>query len=133
MSDLRDILRQCGIEKAMCWGDSSGIQNIKEAGHAAVTIVLSVSGIHAAQILKERFGIPYITGFPVGRKALEEYTFKIKSVLNPAMEKINFSINQAKRENTFERISHIPSVELNFYYFNIIYTNVLEFSRSVNI
>lgn len=50
--------------EAVCFGMGSDIEAVKRAGECEKNIVISPSGIAAAEYLKERFGIPYETAFP---------------------------------------------------------------------
>ena len=60
-------------------GDYSSLENISNSGSANVSLVISESGLAAAQRLESMFGIPYVAGVPIG-KAFSEVLSKL---LNP--------------------------------------------------
>ena len=47
------------------FGMGSGIDEIAKASECEKNIVISTGGIKAAEYLKQNFGIPYETDFPV--------------------------------------------------------------------
>ena len=51
------------------------LEDMQTAGDAVCDLVISSSGLAAAKVLKERFGIPYVVGLPFG----EEYADALKS------------------------------------------------------
>jgi nitrogenase molybdenum-cofactor synthesis protein NifE len=56
---LNSFLREAGFEPP-----AQTFEDLKELGHAAVTLVVSQSGLDAAQYLKDRFGVPWVCGLP---------------------------------------------------------------------
>jgi len=52
---------------------------IERAALADVNLVVSSAGLPAAKILKERFGTPYVTGIPIGKKGMEKLAEKIRA------------------------------------------------------
>ena len=61
---LTDTLRSWGYSSA-CYGMGAGLAEIKKAGNTICNLVVSPSGFKAARWLKERFGAPYVAGFPL--------------------------------------------------------------------
>ena len=59
-------LGKCGFEKGCCMAMGSSLDEIRRAGEADVNLVVSAAGIGAADVMRDRFGIPYVTGLPVG-------------------------------------------------------------------
>ena len=55
-----------GVEINSVFSDGSSIDEIAGAAEADRNIVVSVSGLKTAEYLKDRFGIPYSCGIPVG-------------------------------------------------------------------
>lgn len=66
-------LQREGYEEVCCYGMGSGLDAIRKAGLAEKNLVLSPAGLKAAEYLRERFGTPYETAYPL----LDE-TFKEK-------------------------------------------------------
>lgn len=78
-SSIRRFLSENGMEVIGSWAMGSSLDDLKRAALAEVNLVVSSSGLQAARILYDRFGIPYVIGLPVGeicrsgvRKALSE-------------------------------------------------------------
>ena len=59
-------LEDNGFEVVSKWAMGSSLDEIRRSAEADVDLVVSASGIGAAEVLYERFGIPYIVGVPVG-------------------------------------------------------------------
>ena len=59
------IFTQAYGDSAVCFGMGSGIDEVKRAGECEKNIVVSTGGIKAAEYLKQQFGVPYETDFPV--------------------------------------------------------------------
>ena len=71
MSDLKaaakieDALKAEGWENVCCYGAGEDLSKVEAAGSAAKNVVVSPAGLKAAQYLKERFGTPYETFYPL--------------------------------------------------------------------
>lgn len=67
----------------VCFGMGSGLDEVKKASECERILVISPSGIKAAQYLNERFGIPFETGFPCipEKTAVQTCGIKHKNVL----------------------------------------------------
>ena len=68
---LRDFAADAGFEVSSCWAMGSSLDELARAAEAEVNLVVSATGLKAAQVLRERFGTPYVTGLPVGAFAGE--------------------------------------------------------------
>ncbi|MBR0307277.1 MAG: oxidoreductase [Mogibacterium sp.] len=55
-----------GFEVVSRWAMGSSLDEIKRSADADVNLVVSAAGIGAAEILYEKYGIPYVIGLPVG-------------------------------------------------------------------
>jgi nitrogenase molybdenum-iron protein alpha/beta subunit len=69
---MRSFLAENGMSVQSCWAMGDTLENLSSAGDADLSIVVSTSGIAAAEVLKKRFGIPYVTGIPAGKAAAEQ-------------------------------------------------------------
>lgn len=69
---LRERLRRQHVSVISFWPYGSRAEEIAAAGLADANIVLDKSGEKAAEIMKERFGQPYIIGDPLTDAALVE-------------------------------------------------------------
>lgn len=97
-SGLRMIerLQNLGCGKVACYGMGSGLEDIKKAGAVRCNLVVSPSGIKAAQWLKERFGTPYVLGVPINEKSTEEIKIKIdKALVGDQISKSKENINDS--------------------------------------
>lgn len=64
-----------GYKNVVCYGMGSGLEDVKMASSCEKNIVISASGIKAAEYLKEKFGTPYEVGFPkccIGENVFEQ-------------------------------------------------------------
>ncbi len=76
---LKKFFEKNGIEILSTWAMGSTLEEMAEgAAGADVNIVISASGIKAADYLKEKYGTPYVTGIPVGRKHSKDFIDMIK-------------------------------------------------------
>ena len=55
------------------------LENLASAGGADVSAAVSVTGLPAAEVLKRKFGGPYVTGLPVGKKASEKFIRELRA------------------------------------------------------
>jgi nitrogenase molybdenum-cofactor synthesis protein NifE len=69
---MRTFLAENGMSVQSCWAMGDTLETLSSAGDADLSIVVSTSGIAAAEVLKKRFGIPYVTGIPAGKAAAEK-------------------------------------------------------------
>lgn len=63
---IRRFLLKRGFSVSSIWAMGSRIEEIEMAGRASVNLVVSYGGLKAAQIMKKRFGQPYVIGVPIG-------------------------------------------------------------------
>ncbi len=64
---IRRFLTGCGFDVVSTWCMGSSLKDIAKAGTADVSLVVSYSGLAAAEDIKRRFGIPYVVGVPIGK------------------------------------------------------------------
>ena len=62
---LRKYYNDLGYDKVYCYGMGDGLDAVEKAGLVEKNIVLSPAGIKAAEYLKQRFGTPYETAWPL--------------------------------------------------------------------
>ena len=61
-------LKRSGFELVSCMAMGSSIDDIRRASAAHVNLVVSSCGIATAELLRQRFGTPWVAGVPVGEK-----------------------------------------------------------------
>ncbi len=66
VGSLRQWLHENGFSAVSCFAMGDSLDSLKKAASAKVSLVISQTGIPAAQYLFEQFGIPYVCGIPTG-------------------------------------------------------------------
>ena len=75
---LRNCLAAGGFSVLSCWAMDSDLAEIGRAAGAQVNLVVSASGLAAAETLHKRFGTPYVTGLPVAGRRTERLLAALK-------------------------------------------------------
>ncbi|MCI6732449.1 MAG: nitrogenase component 1, partial [Lachnospiraceae bacterium] len=65
VSSIRKILENHGWQIISCYAMGDSLEDLKKAGEADVSLVVSSVGLRAAKVLEERYGIPWVAGTPV--------------------------------------------------------------------
>ncbi len=68
INSIKEWLAEYGFELVSCLAMGSELSDISKAAAARVNLVISYSGLAAAQYMNRKFGIPYVCGVPVGRR-----------------------------------------------------------------
>lgn len=84
---LKALLKEQGYNIVSCWSMRSDLNTISKAASAELNVVISASGLDAARYLKNKYGIPYITGMPVGDKGTRILFDKIETELYGTLPK----------------------------------------------
>lgn len=63
---LRETVERVGFSVNTCWAMGDSLETLSHAGEAPVNLVVSAIGLKAAEVLRERFGTPYVVGTPLG-------------------------------------------------------------------
>ena len=69
---IQELLEEHGFTVRSTWAMGDTLENLLSSGDADVNLVISTTGFAAAKRMRERFGIPYVVGCPVGRAAAEK-------------------------------------------------------------
>ncbi len=69
---IQELLEDHGFAVRSTWAMGDTLENLLSSGDADVNLVISATGFAAAKRMRERFGIPYVIGCPVGRAAAEK-------------------------------------------------------------
>ncbi|MEE1352784.1 MAG: nitrogenase component 1 [Acutalibacteraceae bacterium] len=75
---LRQFCADSGFVLQSCWAMGDSLDTLKSAASATVNLVVSSTGIDAAKILQEKFGIPYVIGLPCGRSGWESVAAAVR-------------------------------------------------------
>lgn len=63
---LVGLLNNAGWKVQSCWSMGRYVEGIPSAGRAILNLVVSSSGLRAAEVLRKRFGTPWVAGVPTG-------------------------------------------------------------------
>ncbi len=77
ISSLKDVLLQNGFELVASFCEGLTMQGIRDAAQASLNLVVSQAGMQPAKYLEQKFGIPYLVGVPLGRRAQADW---VKSI-----------------------------------------------------
>ena len=75
---IEELLEDHGFAVRSTWAMGDTLENILSSGDADVNLVISATGFAAAKKMRERFGIPYVIGCPVGRTAADRIIRQIR-------------------------------------------------------
>ena len=78
-SSIASWLESENFEVVSRWAMGSTLEEIAMAGEADVNLVVSASGLAAAKVLFERFGMPYAVGLPIGHELPGTFADLIKT------------------------------------------------------
>lgn len=78
VESIRKWLDGCGFKTVSCLAMGSSLDEIKNAASAEVDLVVSYSGLAAAEYMQREYGIPYVCGVPLGEKFAAELADKLR-------------------------------------------------------
>lgn len=78
IGSIRSILTSAGFEIVSVMAMGSTLEEIAGAGRARVNLVISSSGLAAAEYLRSKFGTPWVAGVPYGEKTSRALIGKLK-------------------------------------------------------
>lgn len=79
--DMLAFLKECGAKNPVVWGANGKMNEIAEAAGAKLNIAVSASAVSVVKEMEQKFGIPYLVGYPIGEYQKECWRAKIKSLL----------------------------------------------------
>ena len=94
---MKRCLEKYGWEILSTWAMGDTLEDLSHAGEAEVNLVVSSVGIPAANVLREKFGTPFLVGTPV-----EGYEGEISDALEKAAESPCEAFED-KKENSTEK------------------------------
>lgn len=94
---MKRRLEKYGWEILSTWAMGDTLEDLSHAGEAEVNLVVSSVGIPAANVLREKFGTPFLVGTPV-----EGYEDEISDALEKAAESPCEAFED-KKENSTEK------------------------------
>ena len=76
---MSQALEYCQMRINSIWGmDGKGMESIESTLAADVNLVVSGAGLKAARYLEKEYGMPYVTGVPVGKRSARRLARKLK-------------------------------------------------------
>ncbi|RCX19324.1 nitrogenase component 1 type oxidoreductase [Anaerobacterium chartisolvens] len=81
ISSLKNVLLQNDLELVASFCEGLTMQAIQNAAQASLNLVVSQAGIQPARYLEKKFGIPYLVGAPIGKKAQADWVKSIFSCI----------------------------------------------------
>lgn len=93
INKLTTLLISTGYKTISCWAMGSSLDDITNSAQAKLNIVISHVGLEAAKYMESNYGIPYLTGIPIGRHPTIEFCSKIRSLLG-----LDVNVNLNTRE-----------------------------------
>ena len=66
-------LELIGYNVVSCWAMNSNLKAISSAAEAELNLVISGTGLAAARYLERVYGIPFVTGMPIGTRAVKHF------------------------------------------------------------
>lgn len=96
LAELKRMLKLLGAEVNTVFTNHTDVEEIENMTSASLNLVTRDIGLEAANILKERFGIPYIYGLPFGVRGTVEW-------LKDVAEKLNLNLDRKALAFELER------------------------------
>lgn len=90
VSDLAELERMLGLmgaEVNTVFTCRTAVEEIEQMASASLNLVTRDLGLEAAQILKERFGMPYIHGLPFGVRGSVRWMNDVADILDLRLDK----------------------------------------------
>lgn len=81
-ADCVNILKKAGAENPVVWGTSGCMEAIAGAKGAKLNLAVSVSAIKVVEKLHEKYGTPFLIGYPLGEKETVWWVNQVKGILS---------------------------------------------------
>lgn len=85
---LEEFLSGAGYEMGLCLPWKYGLQDLKHAASAQVNLAISRFGYLTAVYMEKKFQIPYLCGFPAGKKGAERWLSALERVIRTEKSEI---------------------------------------------
>ena len=96
---IREKYAAEGFDEVLCYGMGDGLDAVKAAGSVSKNIVISPSGIKAAEYLSKKYGVPYEFDYPVIAKTIKD---KLEEIENAKVLVIHQQIAANKLREVLE-------------------------------
>lgn len=100
-TELKNLIARAGLTVHTSWSMGDSLDNLVTAAEADVNAVVSSTGFYLAQYMKEKYGIPYVVGIPIGEQSVEPWIEALKNgdssyltglTGNEAVRKVQFAM-----------------------------------------
>lgn len=91
VDSMKKFLTDNGFEIISTWAMGSTLDQIRNAGRAAVNLVVSYCGLATAQELQKIFGTPYVIGVPYGKNFSEQLMRDLRDAADNGKSKVTFT------------------------------------------
>ena len=82
IADCVKLLKKAGAENPVVWGTSGCMEAIAGAKGAKLNLAVSVSAIKVVEKLHEKYGTPFLIGYPLGEKETVWWVNQVKGILS---------------------------------------------------
>lgn len=85
LNQIRNIitfLKASGAKNPIVWGANGKLEEIAGASEAKLNIAVSNSAIPIVKKMYQEFKIPYLIGYPIGKKQTMKYGNQVKNIFN---------------------------------------------------
>lgn len=87
VGEIRSLMKEAfGFENICSVGLETSVDEIRRIGNAALSLVLRAEALPAAEILKEKYGIPYVYGAPYGYRGTLDWLDRVAEVVGIPVE-----------------------------------------------
>jgi hypothetical protein len=90
---LEAALAEGGFTRLAVWGERSSWEELKTSPAAELNWLVSAAALPLARFFEERFGIPFVTGLPIGRGERERILSGMDACLAGEKSALQFSPN----------------------------------------
>ncbi|HIR06476.1 MAG TPA: oxidoreductase [Candidatus Copromonas faecavium] len=95
LEHLKELLRSAGYEVGLTMAYGYTLVELSMAASAQVNLAVSRFGYLMARYMEERFGIPWLCGFPAGERGAEDYLKDLEQVRRLGNPKIRKAFPEA--------------------------------------
>lgn len=80
LDTLLSLLKEAGLTVVSVWTMGASLEHLEKSLQAEVNLVVSHTGLPLARLMESEYGIPYVCGVPVGRKAAKDLVKLLQSL-----------------------------------------------------
>ena len=91
IDSIKKLLKESGFDIISTWAMGSSLDEIKKSGQSSVNLVISYSGLAAAEELQKIFGTPYVVGVPYGQKFSKKLVNDLKLAAYTGKSKVSYT------------------------------------------